>query len=126
MAIFTEQSLQERKAASNAAKLEMLKKFKQRPAADSPEVIARNAERARIAKEREERAAARQAQKQAEAERLEREKAEAAAQAEAEANAARISKEENDQAMVNQLMDYEAQLKAKRDARYAARKARQR
>jgi hypothetical protein len=105
------ESLEDRLAASKAAKQELLAKFKARPAADSPEMLAKQAERARIAEERDRRAAEQQ---------------EAIAAAEAAAEAERIAKEEEDRAMVQQLLDYEAELKKKRDARYAARKARQR
>jgi hypothetical protein len=120
------ESLEDRLAASKAAKQELLAKFKARPAAGSPEMLAKQAERARIAEERDRRAAERKEQKRIEAERLKREQQEAIAAAEAAAEAERIAKEEEDRAMVQQLLDYEAELKKKRDARYAARKARQR
>jgi hypothetical protein len=120
------ESLEDRLAASKAAKQEMLAKFKARPASDSPEMLAKQAERARIAEERDRRTAERKEQKRIEAERLKREEQEAIAAAEQAAEAERIAKEEEDRAMVQQLLDYEAELKKKRDARYAARKARQR
>lgn len=120
------QSLADRLATSNAAKQELLAKFKARPAADSPEVLARQSERARIARERAERAAEREQERREEAERLERLQLEERAEAEAASKAAALAKEESDRAMVKQLLDYEADLKSKRDARYAARKQRQR
>lgn len=120
------QTLAERLATSNAAKKDLLAKFKARPAIDSPEVLARQSERARISRERAERAAEREQEKREEAERLERIKLEERAEAEAASKAAMVAKEESDRAMVKQLLDYEAELKSKRDARYAARKQRQR
>jgi hypothetical protein len=120
------QSLADRLATSNAAKQALLAKFKARPAVDSPEVLAKQAERARISRERELRTAERERAKREEAERLERQAQEERAAAEKASRAAVIAKEENDRAMVKKLLDYEADLKSKRDARYAARKQRQR
>lgn len=120
------QSLADRLATSNAAKQALLAKFKARPAVDSPEVLAKQAERARISRERELRTAERERAKREEAERLERQAQEERAAAEEASKAAALAKEENDRAMVQQLLDYEADLKSKRDARYAARKQRQR
>ncbi len=126
MSFIKNNSFQDRRAAAAAAKKELLAKFAARPAADSPEMLAKQAERARIAAEREKRAAERERAKRAEAERLERERIAQVAAEEAAAEAARRAKEESDQALVKQLLDYEAELKSKRDARYAARKMRQR
>ncbi len=103
----------------------MIAKFKARPASDSPEMLAKQAERARIVAEREKRAAEREQAKRDEAERIERERIAQAAALEEAAEAARRAKEEGDQALRQQMLDYEANLKSKRDARYAARKARQ-
>jgi len=111
-------------AAADAAKKELLEKFKTRPAPDSPEMLAKQAERARIAAEREQRAAEREKAKREKAERQKREEAERLAAAELAANADRLAKEEADKARIEQVMQYEAERKAARDARYAARKAR--
>lgn len=118
------QSFQDRRAAAEAAKSALLEKFKARPASDSPEMLAKQAERARITAEREKRAAEREQAKREEAERREQERAAQAAAEEEAANAAKRAKEENDQALIKQMLEYEAELKSKRDARYAARKAR--
>ncbi len=87
-------------------------------------MLAKQAERARITAEREKRAAEREQAKREEAERREQERAAQAAAEEEAANAAKRAKEENDQALIKQMLEYEAELKSKRDARYAARKAR--
>lgn len=117
-------SFQDRVAASNAAKETLIAKFKARPASDSPEMVAKQAERMRIVAEREKRTAEREQVKREEAERIEREQIAQAAAVEEAAAAARLAKEEGDQALRKQMLDYEASLKSKRDARYAARKAR--
>ena len=120
--------LADRRKAATAAKAALLEKFKARPAADDPEVLAKAAARQAIAAAREERIAARQLEERlkreqreaeeaiaAEAARIEREAAEAAAAEErAAAELARKPKPP--------LSD--AELKAIRDARYAARKMR--
>lgn len=121
----TNNNYQDRLAASNAAREALIAKFKARPANDSPEMLAKQAERARIAADREQRKAERQQAKREEAERIEREQVAQAAAAEEAVNEARRAKEESDKALVKQMMEYEAHLKSKRDARYAARKARQ-
>lgn len=124
MSISKHQNFQDRRAAADAAKKELLEKFKARPAADSPEMLAKQAERARVAAEREKRAAEREQEKREKAERLEREEAARLAAAEEAANAERLAREEADKARIEQVMQYEMERKAARDARYAARKAR--
>lgn len=131
MAIYREKDIFERRNAANEAKKALLERFKTRPAADDPQVLARQAERkailaaraerdaekARLKQERLAREAAERAAREAEAERL-RLEAEAKATEEAKLREA----EENDR--IARLLADEAERKAKRDARYAARKAR--
>ena len=98
----------------------LLAKFKTRPAADDPEVLARQAERLAIAEARELRMAERRREREEAAARLavEREAAAAAAAAlmvEREAAAREATRQEA-------LLKLEQ--KAARDKRYAARKAR--
>lgn len=131
MAIYKEKDFTERLNAANDAKKALLEKFKARPAADDPEVLARQAERKAILEARKIREAEKARLKQ---ERLEREAAEAEArrkaeeearlQAEAEAaEQARIREAEEAERLAAEEA-LELAQKAKRDARYAARKAR--
>ncbi len=103
----------DRLSAAAAAKQALLERFRARPGADDPTVIAQQANLKAVADAREARAAERRAAKQAEAARAAAEAAARRAQdqiaaTEAKARAAAI----------------EAERKAARDARYAARKAR--
>lgn len=131
MAIYREKDIFERRDAANAAKRAMLEKFKAKPAADDPEVLARQAERKAILEARAIREAEKEKRKQ---ERLARE-AQERAEREAAAEAARLAAEETarseatmreaeENERITRLLADEAALKAKRDARYAARKAR--
>jgi hypothetical protein len=99
LAIYREKDVFERRNAANEAKKALLERFKAKPAADDPAVLARQAERKAAAE------AARIA-------------AEEAAMAEAKIKEA----EENER--IARLLADEAERKAKRDARYAARKQR--
>lgn len=117
-------SFHDRRAAANTARDALIAKFKARPASDSPEILARKAERARIVAEREKRTAEREQAKRDEAERAQRDQIAQAAALEEAANAAQRAKEESAQTLRKQMLEYEAALKSKRDARYAARKAR--
>lgn len=131
LAIYREKDIFERRNAANEAKKALLERFKARPTEDDPAVVARKAERQAILAARAERDAEKAKLKQ---ERLAREAAERAAREaaaeqarlEAEAKAAEESKlresEENER--IARLLADEAERKAKRDARYAARKAR--
>lgn len=131
MAIYREKDIFERRNAANEAKKALLERFKTRPAADDPAVVARKAERQAILAARAERDAEKAKLKQ---ERLAREAAERAtreaaaekARLEAEAKAAEESKlrETAENERIARLLSDEAERKAKRDARYAARKAR--
>ncbi|MBZ9702293.1 MULTISPECIES: DUF6481 family protein [unclassified Mesorhizobium] len=131
MAIYREKDIFERRNAANEAKKALLERFKSKPAADDPAVLARQAERKAILAAREIREAEKARLKQ---ERLAREAIEKA-EREAAAEAARVAAEEAAQAearireaeeaeRIARLLADEAERKAKRDARYAARKAR--
>ncbi len=112
MAAYKNPTFQERAALSAEAKKKALEKLKSKPPVD-PAVLAERAA-ARLAREAAE-VEARAAKKAA----AEREKAEKAAEAErlrAEAEAAKLAKQIR--------LPTEAERKAARDARYAARKAR--
>lgn len=131
MAIYREKNFAERRDASNEAKRALLDKFKARPAADDPAVVAKQAERRVILDAREKREAEKARLKQERlareaAEREERLRLEEAARIKAEAEAAeqaRVREQEESERIAAQLA-LEAAQKAKRDARYAARKAR--
>ena len=131
MAIYREKDIFERRNAANEAKKALLERFKAKPAADDPAVLAKQAERKAILEARAIREAEKARLKQ---EKLAREAAEKA-EREAAAEAARIAAEEVAQAeakireaeeneRISRLLSDEAERKAKRDARYAARKAR--
>ncbi|TPN84107.1 hypothetical protein FJ987_03135 [Mesorhizobium sp. CU2] len=131
MAIYREKDIFERRNAANEAKKALLERFKAKPAADDPAVLARQAERKAILAAREIREAEKARLKQ---EKLAREAAEKA-EREAAAEAARIAAEEaaaaeakireaEETERISRLLSDEAERKAKRDARYAARKAR--
>ena len=131
MAIYREKDVFERRNAANDAKKALLEKYKARPAADDPMVVARQverkailearaireAEKEKLGQERLAREAAEKAEREAKAE-AERLAAEEAAQADAKAREA----EEADR--ISRVLSDEAERKAKRDARYAARKSR--
>jgi hypothetical protein len=114
--------LNERRAAAIEAKKLLLKKFESAPKADDPEVIAKRAEREAIVAAREARKAERDRLAKLEEERklAEAEALAKAAAAEAEALAAEAKNR-----IARVVLD-EAERKAERDRRYAARKAKQR
>jgi len=131
VAIYREKDFNERRNAAVEAKQALLARFKARPGADDPAVIARQEERKKILEAREIR------EKEKERQRQERLAKEAAERAEAERLAeiarkeaeekARIEAEAREQAERERIaiqLANEAEQKAKRDARYAARKAR--
>ncbi len=131
MAIYREKDIFERRNAANEARKALLERFKAKPAADDPAVLAKQAERKAILEARAIREAEKQKLKQERlareaAEKAAREAAEEAARLEAEAKAAAEAKlreaEENER--IARLLADEAERKAKRDARYAARKSR--
>jgi len=131
VAIYREKDFTERRNAAVEAKKALLERFKSRPSEDDPEVIARKQEReailaARAIREKEkeklrQEKLAREAAERAERERLAeiaRKEAEEQARIEAEAREA----EEKDR--LSRYLAEEAEKKARRDARYAARKSR--
>jgi len=131
LAIYREKDIFERRNAANEARKALLERFKAKPAADDPAVLAKQAERKAILEARAIREAEKQKLKQERlareaAEKAAREAAEEAARLEAEAKAAAEAKlreaEENER--IARLLADEAERKAKRDARYAARKSR--
>lgn len=113
MSGFKEPGFAERKKAALKARENLLQKFRAQPGPDDPEVARRRAEREAIAANRtrvqQERAAAIAEQK--------RREDEAAA-----SEAARIAREQQEEA--TRKAQLEAEQKARRDARYAARKTR--
>jgi hypothetical protein len=110
---FREPGFADRQKAALQAKKDLLNKFRGQPGPDDPSVAARRAEREAIAANREKARLAREAEK-AEAKRREEEAA--------VAEAARIAREKEEEAA--RQAEFEADQKAKRDARYAARKDR--
>ena len=101
----------ERRTAAKDAKAALLEKVKARQ--NDPATEARRAEHAAVVVAREEREAA----KREEAEKVARETAEREA-------AEKAAKEAEDNKLINRMVKDEAALKAARDERYSARKAR--
>jgi len=121
-----EKTFNDRLADQAKARAAQLERARAKSPQNDPEFAARQAERKRIADEREARLAARAAEK-VEQTRLEAERraAEAAAKIEAE----RLEAEEREKAKraeADKLVQLLAEQKAARDARYAARKAKKR
>jgi hypothetical protein len=109
MAGYKDPGFQERTALAQAARAKALDKFKNRPVMDEATIAAR-----REAQEKREQAAA--------AKREERRLA--LEQAEADRAAAKLAEEQAAAELVANANKSEAEKKAERDARYAARKAR--
>ena len=114
-----------RKAAAEAKKL-LLKKFEAAPKPDDPEMQAKLAERKANADAREARRAERDRLKQEEHERQLAEAAALTEAANAEARAEAEAREAIARDRIARVVADEAERKAERDRRYAARKARQR
>jgi hypothetical protein len=112
MAGFKEPGFTDRQKAAQQARQNILNKFRSQPGADDPAVIKRQAEREAIAAAR---AKAKEEREAAKAEQKRREEEAAAAAA------AQLLCEQEEAAA--RLAALEAEQKAKRDARYAARKA---
>jgi len=110
---FKEPSFADRQKAAQQAKQDLLNKFRAQAGPDDPEVAKRRAERQAIVTNRER---AKQEREAAKAEQRRREEQAAAAEA------ARIAREQQEAAA--RLAALETEQKAKRDARYAARKER--
>jgi hypothetical protein len=109
-------SLTDRLDAASKARSATLARFKARPAADDPAVLARDSARRAVIDAREVRAAEREILRQ-----------EALARAEAEATLARQAEAERLEAQrlasEAEAVARQAEMKAQRDARYLARKA---
>lgn len=112
---FKEKGFAERRDAAAQAKQAALKKFEQKASADDPAQIEKRAARLAVAEARKVRAAKREEEKEAEKQRAIAAEAEKLAEKQRQAIAA-----------AEQKAALEAQQKADRDARYAARKARKR
>jgi Family of unknown function (DUF6481) len=116
----TSGDLGNRLKAAAAARATALERFQARPGPDDPAVIARHAAQRATSDARDVRIAERRAARAAEAARHAAEHAEKAAQ-----RAAREAEERNSAAQIAaRAVALEAERKSKRDARYAARKAR--
>lgn len=117
MKTHTKTTFGERLSTAAEAKKALLDKFRARPAADDPEVVARKEARRAVSDAREARAAQRKS------DRAEREAREAA-----ERTARELAAQEQQTREAAETAEREAALeidrKAQRDARYAARKAR--
>lgn len=113
MSGFKEPGFTDRQKAAQQARQNLLNKFKSQPGPDDPAVAARRAEREAAAAKKAEAKAAREAEK---AEQKRREQEAAAVLAAEKAREA--------EQMAEKLAALEAEQKAKRDARYAARKER--
>ncbi|NLS20025.1 hypothetical protein HGP16_26160 [Rhizobium sp. P40RR-XXII] len=118
-------SFAERRKTAENAKRELLTKFASAPKLTDPATQQRIAARAAVAAARMARQAEREALKAAENERLLQEAAASAAAAEAHEKAeAHAGEVERNNRLLQDMAD-EAERKAERDRRYAARKARQ-
>jgi Family of unknown function (DUF6481) len=113
MSGFKEPGFADRQKAAQQARQNLLNKFRAQPRPDDPEVAKRRAEREAIVANRER---LKQEREAAKAEQKRREEEAAAAEA------ARIAREKEEEAARQAAL--EAEQKAKRDARYAARKGR--
>ena len=128
---FNNTNFADRITSAATAKQALVEKLKSKPAPDDPEVLRKQAERQAIVEAREKRQAekeeARRAQLAREAEeRAAREAAEAASEAERQAQL-ELEKAAAESARLERaarILADEAERKAIRDARYAARKAR--
>ena len=109
MTAYKDKDFGERLSAAAAARKATLERFRAKPGPDDPAVAERRAARQALVVAREARVAEREAAR----------KAEAAREAAREAEAARQAAEQTDRDAA-----LEAERKAARDARYAARKAR--
>ena len=109
----------ERRNSAADAKRALLEKYRAQPRADDPTVVEQRAARQALVAAREARNAERKAAKEIEAKRLAEEKA---------IREATQKKEQAERAVAEEAARIEllAQQKVARDARYAARKARQR
>jgi hypothetical protein len=119
---FKHADFSDRASSAAKAKQALIEKFRARPGPDDPAVQAKVAERLAVAAARDIREAERKVAREAEAARKAAEEVER--QAEAARKALEKTQEELDRKV--QLLALDAERKAARDARYAARKARKR
>ena len=120
MAGYKDPKFSDRLSAAATAKQAALAKFRAAPKPDDPAVQARVAAQLELVKAREERAAVRQAAREAEAARVAAEQARLA-----EEEAARVREQQALEAeLAAKALALKARQKEERDARYAARKAR--
>jgi len=119
---FKHADFNDRATAAAKAKQALIEKFRARPGPDDPSVQAKIAERLAIAEAREKRDQERKLVKEAEAARKAAEELERLAEAARKA----AEKTAEEKARKLDLLAIEAERKAARDARYAARKARRR
>jgi hypothetical protein len=128
MSGFKERGFNERLSTANDAKKATAAKFLQRPGADDPAFVERQAARLAVSEARDLRKAEREARRLAEEVQIsaEREALAAAEAAQAAAAAEEKAAQEERAAAAKQVSDaaLEVERKAARDARYAARKAR--
>ena len=115
MSFPNKQGVVDRLETAAKARSDMLARFRARPAADDPVVLARQSARRAVVDARETRAAERAAERQAELERN-------AAAAEADRLAAIERKAAEQAAEVERAKARQAEQKLQRDARYLARK----
>jgi hypothetical protein len=113
MSNFKEPGFADRQKAAAQAKKDLLNKFRAQPGHDDPDVSKRRAEREAIAANREKAKTARAVEKAEVTRREEEAKT---------AEAARVAREKDEEAA--RQAGIEVEQKAKRDARYAARKDR--
>jgi hypothetical protein len=126
MAGHKEHTFSDRMEDAAKARAAQLEKARAKDPRNDPKFAERQAARVQAAKEREQREIERKAAKLAEQQRL---AAEAAAAEQARIEAEKAAEEERRRQqleMASRVLADEAERKAKRDARYAARKARQR
>jgi hypothetical protein len=119
MAFAKRNDFNDRRETAQSAKQAMLERFKARPPADDPELLAKQAERAAVAEARQKRRAEREAIRKAEEERIAAEKL--------ATELAELQRKEEDarrRAEAEALQD--AARKAQRDLRYATRKSKKR
>ncbi|KXF75865.1 hypothetical protein ATN84_18085 [Paramesorhizobium deserti] len=122
----TDGGFAERRKAAAEAKQQLLRKFEAAPKLDDPEMLARREERLAISVAREARSAERKRLKQGEHDRRLAEAAALAEAANAEAKAMAEARQAKMNGHIARVLADDAERKAERDRRYAARKARQR
>lgn len=121
----TDNGFADRLKTAAEAKKKLLERFKTAPKPDDPALVAKRAEREVIAAAREERRAERDRLKREENARQLAEAAAATEAANAEARAEAEAREAEAKNRIARVIADEAERKAERDRRYAARKARQ-